>query len=164
VNYLALYNYTKDIIANISPETKWFHGRKELITPMNPEDLIAYCLPFISTGNFVQGGEQVAEIWEINIFFYKKDDLGSGLDQNDESGLQDEINILAQTSVLADDFVRRFNFNNYTPELEAAGDKLTIRSFTKGTAIKDTPHVLTGTFVTMRVEVPDDFDYCPPTP
>lgn len=160
MNYLALYNYTKDIVTNIEPDAKWFHGRKDLVTAMSPDDIVVFCLPFISSGGIVPGGGQVAETWEVNIIFYKKDSLPSGLNQNDESGLQTEINILRQTNELADSFLRNFNYNIFTEALESASEKLDLVSFNKSNAIKDTAHVLTGTVLSMRVQVPDDFDYC----
>ena len=160
MNYNSLYNYTKDVISNIDSTIKWFHGRKDLVTLMKPEELVAFCLPFISTGSVVDGGGQIAEVWEVNLIFYKKDSLPSGINQNDEEAQQQEIQILTATNVIADGFIRNFNYNTYTDALEASSEKLDVLSFSKNNAIKDTAHILTGTVVSIRVRVPDDFDYC----
>jgi hypothetical protein len=160
MNYNSLYSYTKDIINNIDSSIKWFHGRRELITQLKPEDTVAFCLPFISSGSVVEGGGQIAETWEVNVIFYKKDQMPTGINQNDEQAQQVEIQVLSATTDIADEFVRNFNFNEYTDALESASEKLDLLSFSKAPAIKDTAHILTGTVVTMRVQVPDDFDYC----
>ena len=52
--------------------------------------------------------------------------------------------------------------NSITTALERAADRLSIVSFNKAQAIKDTAKHLTGTLLTMTLIVPDNFDYCTP--
>ena len=81
-------------------------------------------------------------------------------DQNDQDVMQDEIRTLTITEQTANRFLRLVHGNTVNSVLEAASEKLTISSFTKSNAIKDTAQLLTGTALTLNLIVPDDFDYC----
>jgi len=134
-------------------DVKYFHGRKELITLTTDVDrstVYAFCLPFTSSGSLTANTQQVNETYQINLIFYKQDRLPSGINQNDQDSQQEEIAILSQTNHYADEFIRRVN----------EADDITILNFSKGNAIKDTAHLLTGTTLSMSVRVFDSFNYC----
>jgi hypothetical protein len=107
-------------------------------------------LPFTSSGSLTDSVQQVNETYQINLIFYKQDRLPSGIDQNDQDNQQEEISILSQTNYYADEFIRRVN----------EADDITIQNFSKGNAIKDTAHLLTGTTLSISVRIWDSFDYC----
>ncbi len=160
MNYQSLYDYIRDISQNLDQTVKFFHGRKEILNQTNPdESLYAYCLPFVSTGTVV-GGAQIDETWEVNIIFYQFDKADSAIDQNDQDVMQDEIRTLTITEQTANRFLRLVHGNTINANLEGASEKLTINSFSKANAIKDTAQLLTGTALTLNLIVPDDFDYC----
>lgn len=174
MNYLALYNYIRDVNnnQNVNPTSKFFHGRPESIfstDPSNPYDpnekgnddfLYVYLFPLTSSISLTDDAYQVIQLYTINMIFYKRDRLDSANDQNNEDVISPEMSALQESSLAAGKFLRAFNFNNYTDELEKASEKLIIRSASTQTAIKDTSHVLTGTNLTINVEVPEGFDYC----
>lgn len=163
MNYQSLYDYLRDVALNVEPDAKFFHGRIETLFETIFEDdqtLYVYLLPLNSTGSFTAIGQQVNQVWNIGIIFYKQDRIGSEIDQNDQDVIQTEMDILRQTSQIADEYVRRLNFNTYTDALEESSDRLTIESFSLDTVIKDTPALLTGTALNITMRVPDDFNYC----
>lgn len=160
MNYKALYDYCKDISENLGLTVKFFHGRKEWINLNLPnKPLYIHLLPFTSSGSVVNG-YYPTERWNINLLFYMQDDESSGLDENDTETLQDEMNILTITEQAASKFIREFNNNDISDALTKSSERLTIVSWTKGAAIKDTSAMLTGIALNMVVQVPDDFDYC----
>jgi hypothetical protein len=153
MNYSSLYDFVKDTCLALGSDVKFFHGRKELITLTTDVDratVYAFSLPFTSSGSLTNNVQQVNEIYAINLIFYKQDQEDSGIDQNDQDSTQSEITVLTQTNAYADEFVRRINAN----------EDITIMSFSKGNAIKDTAHLLTGTTLSMSVRIFDGFDYC----
>jgi len=160
MNYLALYDFIEDISQNLNQTVKFFHGRKEILNQTSEFDsLYIYCLPFTSTGGVV-GGAQINETWQVNLIFYMMDRPDSAIDQNDQDVMQAEIRTLTITEESANRFLRLVHGNTIDDSLEAAAEKLTISSFTKGNAIKDTAQLLTGTVLTLNIIVPDDFNYC----
>jgi hypothetical protein len=160
MNYKAVYDYCKDISQNLGITTKFFHGRKEWLN-FNPNDkpLYVHLLPLTSSGSVINDSYP-NETWVITILFYMQDNESSAIDQNDTDSLQKEMEVLTITEKACNKFLRQFNENSINDELEAAGDQLTITSFQKATAIKDTASMLTGIALTMNVQVPDSFDYC----
>lgn len=160
MNYQAAYDYINDITQNLGLSVKFFHGRKEWLNYTVADDpLYAYMLPLTSSGSMNESGNP-QEIWQLNLIFYQKDAADSALDQNDENEMQDEMKTLSITSQAADKFLRLFEFNDITDDLESASDLISVRSFTKGNAIKDNALLLTGTVLTINFLVADDFDYC----
>jgi len=160
MNYLALYNFIEDISQNLNQSVKFFHGRKEILNQTSDYDaLYVYCLPFTSTGGVV-GGAQINETWQVNLIFYQMDRADSAIDQNNQEVMQAEIRTLTTTEESANRFLRLVHGNTIDSALEAAAEKLTITSFSKGNAIKDTAQLLTGTTLTLNLIVPDDFNYC----
>jgi len=160
MNYQSLYDFIHDISQNMDQTVKFFHGRKEMLIQTTPDEgLFAFCLPFTSTGSTV-GGAQINETWEVNIIFYMRDNPDSSIDQNDQDVIQDEIRTLTITEQSANRFLRLVHGNAINDSLEAASEKLSINSFSKSNAIKDTAQLLTGTLLTLSLIVPDDFDYC----
>lgn len=160
MNYQSLYDFIRDISQELNQTVKFFHGRKEMLNQTTDfSGLYIYSLPFISSGSTV-GGAQIDETWEINIIFYQQDTADSSIDQNDQDVIQDEIKTLTITEQSANRFIRLVHGNTINASLEAASEKLTIVSFTKGNAIKDTAQLLTGTLLTLNLKVPDNFDYC----
>jgi len=89
-----------------------------------------------------------------------RDNPDSSIDQNDQDVIQDEIRTLTITEQSANRFLRLVHGNTINDSLEAASEKLSINSFSKSNAIKDTAQLLTGTLLTLSLIVPDDFDYC----
>ena len=161
MNYLALHDFLKDISQNLGLTTKWFHGRKDLLNQTdNNKPLYIFCLPFTSSGGLTQQVRQVNETWQVNLLFYMQDRSDSGMDQNDDEKIQDEIRILSITENAASKFIHLLNENQINTDLSDAADSLTVVSFSKRPAIKDTSYLLTGMMVTINILVPDDFDYC----
>ena len=157
MNYQALYDFVRDTALALGSDVKYFHGRKDLITLTTDVDrttVYAFCLPFTSSGSLTDSVQQVNETYQINLIFYKQDRLPSGIDQNDQDSQQEEISILSQTNYYADEFIRRVN----------EADDITILNFSKGNAIKDTAHLLTGTTFSISVRIWDSFDYCTTRP
>lgn len=160
MNYQALYDFIHDISQNLEQSVKFFHGRKEILNQTNPgKGIYAYCLPFVSSGSFI-GGAQADETWIVNIIFYMYDKPDSPIDQNDQDTIQDEIRTLTITELVASRFLRLVHGNTINDSLEFASEKIKIVTFDKANAIKDTAQLLTGTVLTMNLEVPDDFNYC----
>ena len=160
MNYKALYEYVRDISQNIDITTQFFHGRKEITTLLPlAKPLLIYCLPFQSTGSLTNGVLQTNESWQLTIMFLQQDQADSAIDQNDTEALQAEMEILTVCENAATKFLHYFNENLLTDELSEAADQLTINSFTKTPAIKDTM-MLTGIILTMNVTVGDSFNYC----
>lgn len=160
MNYKALYNYIYDLSQNLNQTAKFFHGRKEILNQTSGYDgLYVYCLPFTSNGSTV-GGAQINETWEVNIIFYMLDKPDSAIDQNNQNQMQDEIRTLTITEQSANRFLRLVQVNDINEGLESASDLITIDSFSKSNAIKDTAQMLTGTLLTLNLTVPDNFNYC----
>jgi len=160
MNYQSLYDFIHDISQELNQSVKFFHGRKEMLIQTTPDKgLYVFCLPFQSTGGVI-GGAQFNETWEVNLLFYQYDTADSAINQNDQDVIQEEIKTLTVTSQSANRFLRLVHGNTVNDTLEAASEKLTISSFSKSPAIKDTAMLLTGFAVTMNLIVPDDFDYC----
>ena len=162
MSYLSIYNYVRDIAIQLPgmDSNRYFHGRKPLLTHTDVgDDIFVWCLPFTSSGSFTEIGQQFNEDVSINIIFYKKDALDSGLDQNDQETISPEIQVLADTRELAQEFIRRFNFNQ---ELDTGefSEEIQINSISFNNVIKDNAHFLTGTTLELSVLVPDKFDYC----
>ena len=153
MNYGSLYDFVRDSCLALGSDVKFFHGRKELITLTTDVDrttVYAFSLPFVSSGSLTDSVQQVNETYQINLIFYRQDRLPSGIDQNDQDIQQEEIAILSQTNAYADEFVRRVNAN----------EDIVITNFSKGNAIKDTAHLLTGTTLSISLRILDSFDYC----
>lgn len=160
MNYKALYNYVRDVSQNLGLTTKFFHGRKEFLNLTDPnKPLYVYSLPFTASGGFTSA-QQLDQTWQINLIFYMRDQADSGIDQNDQTSMQDEIATLTVTDQAADIFLHLFNDNEITADLEAASELVTVVSFSKSNAIKDTAQLLTGTVLTLNVRVDDAFNYC----
>jgi hypothetical protein len=160
VNYLALYKYVRDISQNLGFTSKFFHGRKEFLNLTDPnKPLYVYSLPFTASGGF-NTSQQLDQTWQINLIFYMRDQADSAIDQNDQDTIQDEIATLTVTDQAADKFIHLFNDNDINTDLEAASELITVISFSKSNAIKDTAQLLTGTVLTLNVRVDDRFDYC----
>lgn len=160
MNYKALYNYVRDISSNLGITNQFFHGRGETL-PLNElrKPLCIYSLPFRSTGSFTNQAYPLNETWIVEILFYMQDQADSAIDQNDPDVLQAEMEILSTAENAASKFLHYFNENMLSDELSDSADKLTILSFSKTPAIKDTG-LLTGFVLSMNVTVPDDFNYC----
>ncbi len=159
MNYQSLYDFIEDISQNLDQSVKFFHGRKEILLSTTPsKGLFVFCLPFNSAG--VINGGQINETWVVNLIFYQYDKPDSAIDQNDQDTMQDEIRTLTITEQSANRFIRLANGNTINANLEAASEKLSIPTFSKNPAIKDTAQLLTGFTLTMNIIVPDDFDYC----
>jgi hypothetical protein len=152
MNYTALYSLVRDNALLLGDDVKHFHGRKELITLTTDVDRTVYVfvLPFVSSGSLTSNTSQVNETWQINVIFYQQDRPPSGIDQNDQDNIQQEIEILTRTNDYCDTFIRTIN----------EADDLLITNFSKGNAIKDTAHQLTGTTLSMSLRVFDTFNYC----
>lgn len=158
MNYQAVYNYVEELTQNLGLTVKFFHGRKEwLNVTVSDKPLYAYMLPLTSSFSMSVGNPQ--EIWQLNIIFYEQDTADSAIDQNNPDVMQDEMKILAVTSQAADKFLRLFEFNDITADLESASDLLTVNGGTKSNSIKD-GGLLTGSMLTINFLVSDDFDYC----
>ena len=84
----------------------------------------------------------------------------SAIDQNNQDVMQAEIRTLTITEESANRFLRLVHGNTIDSSLEAAAEQLTITSFSKANAIKDTAQLLTGTTLELNIIVPDDFNYC----
>jgi hypothetical protein len=89
-----------------------------------------------------------------------QDQGDSAIDQNNENSIQSEIEILTIAENAASKFIHYVNANQLNDDLSDAADQLTVVSFTKSPAIKDTAQLLTGFLVTINILVPDSFDYC----
>ncbi len=160
MNYQSLYDFIHDISQELNQSVKFFHGRKEMLNQLTDlEGLVVFSLPFSSTGGVI-GGAQINETWEVNLIFYMNDTADSAINQNDQNVIQEEIKTLTIASQSANRFIRLVHGNTVNDTLEAASEKLTISSFSKSPAIKDTAYLLTGFAVTLNLIVPDDFDYC----
>jgi len=161
MNYNALYKFLRDISQSLDLSVKFFHGRKEILNLTSPNrPLYIYSLPFTSSGSLTATTMQVNEVWQANLIFYMQDQGDSAIDQNQENSMQAEIEILTIVENAASKFIHYVNENELNEDLSLAADKLTINSFTKSPAIKDTAQMLTGFLVTLNLLVPDDFDYC----
>jgi len=125
-----------------------------------PNKRYIYILPFSSAGSINQTTEKPEETWNIGLFIYKQDRMDSGADQNDPTILQDEMELVDDAMYFADELIRLANFNTITDALNRASQQLSITSFGKEPAIKETAHLLTGVLVNMSIQVPDNFDYC----
>ena len=160
MNYKAVNDYFKDISQHIGVAAKYFHGRLfDAALTTQDKGLYVHSLPFTSNG-IISNGYQVQETWNAIIIFYQQDRLDSFLDQNNQEVTQKEIETIQITEQLASRFLRLVNQNDISQELRNASDKIDIPSFVKGTAIKDTDAMLTGTVLTLNFRVGDDFDYC----
>lgn len=160
MNYQSLYDFIYDVSQNLGQAVKFFHGRKEILNLTSPnKGLYVYCLPFTSGGDFI-GGAQINEAWEVNLIFYQYDRADSMIDQNDQGVMQDEIKTLTITEESANRFLRLVHGNTINDSLSAASEKITITSFSKSNAIKDTAQLLTGTLLTLSLRVSDSFNYC----
>lgn len=161
MNYKAVYQFLHDISQSLDLTVKFFHGRKEFLNlTSSDKPLYIYSLPFTSSGSLTEATQQVNETWQVNLIFYMQDQEDSSIDQNNEDGLQDEIRILTIAENAASKFIHFVNENELSDDLSDAADKLTLVSFSKNPAIKDTAQILTGFLVTLNLLVPDDFDYC----
>jgi len=160
MNYLSLYNFIHDISQNINQTVTFFHGRKEVLNLVTQQNaLYIHCLPFTSTGSFVNGFQK-NETWNVILLFYQLDEDSSMIDQNEQDKMQGEIRTLSITEQSANRFLTLAHGNSINDELSEAAELLTITGFTKETAIKDTASMLTGTVLTMTIQVPDNFNYC----
>lgn len=161
MNYSALYKYLRDISQSLDLSVKFFHGRKEFLNLTQPnKPLYIYSLPFTSTGSLTGTTMQVNETWQVNLIFYMQDKADSAIDQNQENSIQAEIEILTIVENASSKFLHYVNENQLTDDLSEAADRLTVVSFNKSPAIKDTAQMLTGFLLTLNLLVPDDFDYC----
>ena len=161
MSYLSLHDYTRDICENLSTPVKFFHGRKEVLFEYEQDPTLptVWALPFQSSGSFTEDGYQVNRTFTMNLIFYRHDEPGSEVDQNNQS-ISAEMSVLSESDALAEEFVRLFNYNTINDALELASDKLIINGFSTDNVIKDNQYYLTGTLLNMTVTVPDDFNYC----
>ena len=165
MSYTALRSYVKDIAESLDSNVLYTDGRKEVIhllreAPPDNLGVVVWCLPFIGSGSFTEIGQQFNETVTVNIIFYKQDYQGSELNQDTPESLQDEIRVLYETKDVADEFVRKFNFNQINTTLQETSEDIEIQSVTFDNVIKDNDYLLTGTFVSMNITIPDDFNYC----
>ena len=174
MSYSSLLQYVRDVANSLDGNIEFTHGRKEVLhelndapelddgrnDPENESGIVVWSLPFTATAGFTDTAQQFNKTYTVNIIFYKKDYLGSEMDQDDRYRTQDEIQILEQTSDLADAFVRKFNFNDISIDVAELSELLEITSVTFDTVIKDNDYLLTGTLLSLDVLVPDEFDYC----
>ena len=160
MNYLALYDYLKDITQSLDLTVKFFHGRKELLNLTdNNKPVYVYSLPFISSGGYTTS-QQADENWQVNLFVYQQDQPDSGIDQNDQVSMQAEARILSITKQVVDKIVHYVNDNTISEDLEYASEFITVTSFNCQPVIRDTAQMLTGWLVTLNLKVDDSFDYC----
>lgn len=165
MSYASLLNYTKDVAETLSTDVLFVHGRKDVLhelstAPNSNTGIVFWSLPFISSGTFTEIGQQFNEIVTINVLIYKQDQMGSEIDQNSPEITSEEIQVLSQTKDIADEFVRQFNFNSISSSTQEVSEELEILSVSFDNLIKDNDYLLTGTFISMQVGVPDEFDYC----
>lgn len=160
MNYQSVYEYVRDITQNLGLSVQFFHGRKEILNlTTSTKPVYAWMLPLTANGT-VNVNFNPQTVWQLNIIFYKRDEVNSAIDQNDPTVLQDEMKTLALTSDIVDRFLRTFIENDINDELESASNLLTVQNYSIGNAIKDTASLLTGTTLTINFLVSDTFDYC----
>lgn len=165
MSYSSLLTYVKEVVESLDANVLFVTGRKEVIHELRealPENqgILFWCLPFISSGSFTDIGQQFNETVVINCLIYKQDYMGSELTQDTPETTSDEIDVLYQTKEIADQFIRKFNFNELSVEAMEASEALEIQSITFDNVIKDNDYLLTGTLISINVNIPDDFDYC----
>lgn len=158
MDYQAIYDYSKDIADNIGISVKWVHADLEWLSMIKPDQgLTCWSLPFESSFNF---DPHFNRTFTLAFIFYQQDFPDSDMDQNDTSKQQESIRTLAITDQAAQKFARLFDSNDLTDDLDYASQKITITGAATDPAIRDTEQLLTGTKLTLTVQVPDDFDYC----
>lgn len=158
MDYGNLFNYCKDISANLGVSTKFVHQDKAWLNLITPnESVTVWSLPFTSN---ITTSPNYNRTWTIAIIFYQQDKAGSSMDQNDPERMQEDIRTVANTDHVANKFIRLFNENDINDDLSYASDLITVNSASTEPAIKDTVQLLTGTLVTITAEFADTFDYC----
>ena len=159
MNYQSLYDYCRDISQSLGVSVKWVHTDNPDFALANPDQPITcLSLPFMSNGNSVNS--VLPETYVLKFIFYQQDKADGSMDQNDQSKQQDTIQTLSSTWDVADRFIRLFNSNSINDDMERASEMLTINSYSKNPAIRDTSFQLTGTVLEMSVGFPDNFNYC----
>ena len=133
MSYASLLNYVREVAESLDDNVLFVTGRKEVIHELReapPENLgiVFWCLPFISSGTFTNIGQQFNENVTINCLIYKQDYLGSELTQDTPETTSDEIDVLYQTKSIADDFIRKFNFNSISESSIEYSESLEINS------------------------------------
>jgi hypothetical protein len=161
-SYQGLHDYIKDICTNLSADVTFFHGRKEVLYEYNPDpnEPVVWLLPLQSSGSLTSNAYQVNRAFTVNLIFYRHDAPGSEIDQNSQDTIASEMSVLSQSDQLAEEFLRLFNQNSITDDLQDASEELEVQSFSTDNVIKDNQYFLTGTLLNMTVQVPDEFNYC----
>lgn len=162
-NYDGLENYIKDTTAGLGADTTYFHGRiPNAQQVLDKKSIFVVLLPMLSSGNVNAPQSSVSETYSVNVIFFMQDRPDSGINRNKSksSDNQREMDILRQTNKFCDMLLRKMSDNDISPDLQRASDLITIGSFTKDFAIKETSAYLTGFGINMNVTIPDKFDYC----
>jgi len=158
MDYGNLFNYCKDISANLGVSTKFVHQDKAWLNLIEPnQPLTVWSLPFTSN---ITTSPNYNRTWTIAIVFYQQDKADSSMDQNDTEKMQEDIRTVSITDHLANTFIRLFDENDINDDLRRASDLITVSSASTEPAIRDTAQQLTGTMVTITAEFADTFDYC----
>lgn len=163
MNYKSLHDYIRDTATGLGFDVDWFHGRIANISQLPiTKSVCIFLLPMSSNGSFYANGNGVNESYAVSILVYMQDRADTGLNKNKikNSDYQKEMDILGQTSTIANQLIRKLSDNDISTLLQNASDLLTIDSFNKGVAIKEGANNLTGTTLDFNITVPDNFDYC----
>ena len=161
-DYNGLFEYMRDICLSIDDQATIFFGREEVMIEVDqePNKRYIYILPFTSTGTINETTQQVEETWQIGVFVYKQDRIDSAVDQNDKVILQQEMSLVNDAMGFCDKLIRLMNNNALNNELRRASQTLQVLGFDKESAIKLTAHLLTGSLLSITLDVPDNFNYC----
>lgn len=158
MDYGNLFNYCKDISANLGVSTKFVHQDKAWLNLIEPNQPVTiWSLPFTSN---ITTSPNYNRTWTIPIAFYQQDKSDSSMDQNDTEKMQENIRTVAITDNIANTFIRQFAENDINEELSYASNLITVISASTETAVRDTAQQLTGTMVIITAEFADTFDYC----
>ena len=158
MNYQNIYDYCKDISQNLGLSVKFVHEDKAWLNAIEPnQGVTCWSLPFSSSFNF---NPMITRTWTLSFIFYQQDMPDSSMNQNDTEAQQESIRTLANTDQVMEMFVRLFSSNSISDSLSEASETLEVTTGTTSPAIRDTAQLLTGTFVTLTVQIPDNFDYC----
>lgn len=158
MDYKSLFDYCKDISANLGVSTEFVHQDKAWLNTILPnEGVTVWSLPFTST---ITTSPNYNRSWTIAIIFYQQDKPDSSMDQNDTEKMQEDIRTVSITDHVANTFIRLFDDNDISDDLSASSNLITITSVSTEPAIRDTAQFLTGTLLTINAEFADTFDYC----
>lgn len=161
MSYKALHDYIKDTCEGLGFDITFFHGRVSNAQQIpTSKSVNIWLFPMQSTGSVVTNTLSIDELYNVNISVYKQDKPDSGINRNNPTSKQGEIKILETTSNICDILIRKLSNNDISNELQRYSDLISIESFSKDPAIKDTSKYLTGFVINMTVKLSDNFDYC----